>query len=244
MYSAHHENELPPSIIPNSEIPAENCLSGFVLLLPYFGEKPDYLDDESWEKFRIPVEEAEAAKELFEKLDLKKGWDDAANLEAAKTRIPVFQFSDDEQKQDEAGHYNSHFAFVLGYGGRKDGAFPGSKVKIYDPTSESDWIADGTLNTLAVGQVIANPGPWTAAGESTSRFVYHPSVGETISFGSKFEQACYFSKCDGGIVFLDLANSTPVGLNALVTRAGDDKTSIAGNVRIYNSVEEWEKAKR
>ena len=79
----------PPATVPNANLPANKRLSGFVLLLPYLGVRPSWLpeNDEGWEKRHA---DNAAAQKLFDKIDLKKAWDDPVNAAAAKTIVQEF----------------------------------------------------------------------------------------------------------------------------------------------------------
>jgi len=244
VYVGKHKGKMPPAAVTNSDLPPNKRLSGFVLLLPYFGEKPDWMDDAAWNQARISPEQATAAKQLYNSFNLKKAWDDPVNLKAARTALPILTLDGVAPQTNEAGYHISHFAFVRGYGGREDGAFPmQGNIMIYDAKGETDWIADGTSETLAIGPITTQLGPWTAAGSSTSRHLYHPSEGKSeASFSGRYKDACYFAKCDGSVHFIDLARSTPIGLRAIVTRSGRDGRAIPGNVRSYTSAEEWRRA--
>ena len=241
VYSEKHEFMLPPPVIANPLLKPEDQLSGFVLLLPHFGEKPGSTDDATWEKVRIPAAEAAQAKNLFESIDLKKAWNDPANLAAAKTSLPVLTSPANKTTKDANGVAVSHFAFIRGYGGQDDGAFPWSmEVAVFDPTGKKQAISDGTMSTLAFGQIHDHLGPWMAAGSSTSRFLFHPlERGESASFGSQYGDFCHVSKCDGHVNFMDIKNSTAIGLTAHVSRAGKDEQLLIGNLRNYKNVAEW-----
>ncbi len=231
-YVDAHKGEMPPPIVPNQSLPEKKRLSGLVLLLPYFNGS---------EELGVTAENAMLAKKIYESIDLEKAWDDPHNLPAASQLIEVFQVPGIADKKDANGFYASHFAFVRGYGGVENGAFPvDKKVMIFDPTKTKDSITDGTAMTLAIGQIAEHLGPWTAAETPTSRFVIHPSERDGApTFASEHGEACYFAKCDGSLTFIDLKQSTPVGLRAMVTRSGGDSNVIKGNIRTYESADAW-----
>jgi hypothetical protein len=243
-YAEKNDNMLPPAAVDNPALPARKRLSGLVLLLPYFDVKPDYLDDATWNEMRINPAQAAAAKKLYQSIDLKKSWDDPAHEKAAKTLVPSFLSPGQPMQRDAQGLAVTHFAFVRGYAGNGDGAFPvGKTIAIYDPENKKDQIRDGSSNTLAVGQVSDSPGPWIAAGYSTSRHLYHPTErGDLPSFGSRHKEACFFALCDASISFIDLRRSTAAGLAAITTRAAGDGGLLEGNVRSYRTVDAWREA--
>ncbi len=211
-YLEDNEGALPPAAVPNDDIKAEKRLSGFVLLLPYIGVKPSYLDeeDEKWKKWRSDPAET---KKLFDSIDLSKAWDDPANEEAAKTAASCFVVPQGGEYRNEAGYGLSHFAMVRG-GVREDGTgldngpFP---LKADSPLFIKD-IKDGTINTLSVGQIHEELGPWIAAGGSTARHVIHPEVEAAdglVGFGSPHRGGGYFSNCDSFVYFFDFAAVSP-----------------------------------
>jgi Protein of unknown function (DUF1559) len=173
-YHAAH-GSLPPAVVPNRKLPGGKRLSGLVLLLPYFGAK-------SWiekDKPCFTKEEVKFARDLYKSIDLTKAWDDPKNLKAAKTIVPAFLAPQSGMHRDENGYAVSHFAFVQGSEKGLDGAFPGDKgVKFSE-------IKDGTVQTLAIGQIANDLGPWLAEGLSTARQFFPPTKKHSGSFGSK-----------------------------------------------------------
>ena len=160
----------PLATVPNPKLPIEKRLSGFVLLLPYLGVRRSWLpeNDEGWQKWHA---DNAAAKQLFDKIDLKKAWDDPVNATAAKTILLEFVVPGGAQLRDKRGYAISHFAFVRGSDGNDNGAFPLEPAK---GLTIKDF-PDGTSVTLAIGQIRNTLVPWIAAGTSTARFVYHPA---------------------------------------------------------------------
>ncbi len=111
---------------------------------------------------------------------MTKGWNDPANAEAAKTIFPLFITPRGGQIRNDYGYVHSHFAFIRGWNGEDNGAFTPDGVYIHN-------ILDGTSATLAMGQIAWNQGPWIAAGNSTSRYVYAPDVRvKGPKFGSRY----------------------------------------------------------
>jgi RNA polymerase sigma factor (sigma-70 family) len=242
-YMRAHNSELPPAAVSNDALPPEKRLSGLVLLLPYFATRPPYYkteDNPIWLKRRLDPKEAASAAKLYGSIDLTKAWDDPANLEAAKTIVPVFLAPGNGPFRDKHGFAVSHFAFVRGYGGDDNGAFP-EKGGVYaaDPTGQKDIIRDGTSDTLAIGQVAETLGPWIAAGSSTSRFLHDPN---SPDFGSRYGQAAFFANCDASVIFLDLKETDYAILKAFTTRAGGEVIQDSDRSERYKSVEQWKKA--
>lgn len=218
-YAAAHEGRLPPIAVPNAELPFEKRLSGLVLLLPYIGERPDYVSDEnlpSHRKFH-DVDQAtmQQAKQLYRKIDLKKAWDAPENLEAARTVLSVFLAPKSAPIRDKNGFAVSHFAFVRGFHGADNGAYTEEGIAFSE-------IVDGTSQTIGIGQIRTQLGPWTAAGSSTSRYVYLPAD-ETAQprFGGPFSQGMLVSFVDAAPYFLLTETIAEDDLRQLTTR--DDR---------------------
>jgi len=235
LYADEHNGVLPPPALPNPDLPPEKRLSGLVLLLPYLGQRPSYAKptDEWWKEWRLADEVTNAAQQLYQSIDLTKAWDDPVNLKAARTIVPVFLAPGAAPFRDERGYAASHFAFVRGYEGEENGAFPlEGKVGIPD-------IRDGTSNTLGLGQIHSHFGPWIAAGPSTSRHVYDPSAdSEAPSFGSPHVGGGYFANCDAYTYFLDMAKTDPKTLRYITERA-DGHPIDNEKVASYRTASEW-----
>lgn len=237
-YIEDHKGELPPAAVPNPGLPAGKRLSGFVLLLPYLGIRPSYLaeDNEAWKEWHA---DNKAARRIFSKINLKKAWDDPANAEASKTIVLEFLTPGKTPVRDRQGLAVSHFAFVRGSRTLDDGMFPlTGKTELSIPD-----IVDGTIQTLAVGQVFTTPGPWIAEGPSTARFLEHPSIKQQDGgFSSSHPGAAYFAIGDGSTAFLDLSASKPEALYEFARR-DDEKMLSIDDISHYKTALEWKKAR-
>ncbi len=162
---------LPPAVVPNPALPPERRLSGFVLLLPFL-DATDFPNDGNEGPRFFDRELSAMAKTLHETIDIQKAWDDPVNLKAARTVVPAF-LAPGNPFRDKNGYAVSHFAFVRGAVGKDDGAFNDTVGVTF--VNAAEVIADGSVNTLALGQINDELGPWTAAGFSTGRHAYHPS---------------------------------------------------------------------
>ena len=227
---------LPPPAVPNPDLPPEKRLSGLVLLLPHF-EATTWLKGGVEKEPVFDEEMIKLAKQLHKSIDLTKAWDDPTNLEAARTIVPAFLSPRADPFRDKQGYAVSHFALVRGAGGEDNGAFPEDGGITYEPGPKS--ISDGSVNTLAVGQIHSQLGPWIAAGPSTSRHVYHPSDDSKVpSFGSRHEGGCYFANGDSYVYFLDLRKTPAVVLRDLAGRS--DGTLIDHHkLPRYRTAVEW-----
>ncbi len=200
--------------------------------------RPSYLpaDDPAWNTWHA---DNQAAKNVFAKIDLKKAWDDPANAEAARSVVTEFLSPAGASIRNDRGDANSHFAFVRGSRGRDNGMFPltgNTRLAIPD-------IMDGTIHTLALGQIHSSPGPWIAAGPSTARFIDHPSASQkTPGFGSQHPGAAFFANGDGFTYFWDMASSRPQALHNVAGRA-DQKRVDSGALSRYPSSLEWKQSR-
>jgi len=240
--NAYHDANgvLPPSVVPNANIPAEKRLSGLVLLLPYLRRLTYFKDGKDVPIFDDQL--GDLAQTLFDSIDLTKGWDDPANIKAARTIVPAFLAPGSASFRDQQGYATSHFAFVRGAKGLDDGAFPETSGRAIP----GGWstIADGTSSTLALGQIQDELGPWTAAGLPTARYVYHPTDrANAPTFGGRFDGAAYFANCDSYVYFLDVAKTPARTLYALATRDGGEYVETVSIVR-FRDATEWKAAHR
>jgi len=232
----------PPAVVPNATIPAEKRLSGLVLLLPHLRRLTYAKGGKEGSDKIIDDQQRDMAQTLFDSIDLTKGWDDPANIKASKTIVPAFLAPGSAPFRDQYGYATSHFAFVRGAQGRDDGAFPEAGGTTMG--GGKAMIADGLSQTLAFGEIQNELGPWTAAGLSTARHVYHPTDRPTVStFGGPFDGACYFATCDGAELFLDIARTPARALHALATRDGGDYDELKSVIR-FRDATEWMAAHR
>jgi len=107
------------------------------------------------------------------------------------------------------------------------------------PTLAIPDINDGTVNTVALGQVHSDLGPWIAAGSSTSRFLDPPGEqARTPEFGSRHAGAAWFANGDSYTYFLDIAATDP-GLIHAVAGRDDGKHFDQSKLPRFESVEKW-----
>lgn len=243
VYADANDGKLPPAAVPNKDLPPEKRLSGLVLLLPHLGVAPSYLDenDQTWKKWKA---DNVAAKKLFASINLKKAWDDPDNENAARTLVSSFLAPSSAVLHDEEGNAVSHFAFLRG-GARADnkpfdnGAFPMQGKKTHLTFAE---ILDGTVATLAVGQIQNELGPWIAAGPSTARHLFHPAAEAKLpTFGSEHEGAAYFAYLDGSVYFFDMAAIDREQFGFLAGR--NDRVHVDVSERRFPNASAWKKSK-
>ncbi len=233
-YIEDNEGKLPPASVPNPQLDPSKRLSGLVLLLPYLGVRPSYIpeDNAEWKKRHTYYA---ADRSLYKTIDLKKGWDDPSNAEAAKTIVKAFLAPGAAAYRDEKGYAVSHFAFVRGSRGRDNGVFP---LKGETILAIPD-IRDGTINALAMGQIHKSLGPWIAAGSSTARYIDHPTEEQNYpGFGSQIPGAAYFANADAFTYFWDMNATKPAFLHNIAGRA-DGKVNDRRSYSRHSSAIEW-----
>lgn len=226
----------PPTEVPNSELPPEKRLSGFVLLLPYLGEATYLWQGEDGPRVFDRLS-AESAKDLYRSIDLTKAWDDPVNLRVARTLVPALLLPGVNTLRDPDGLALTHVAFVRGYNGKDNGAFTSEPRRISE-------ITDGTVNTLAIGQVNQRFGPWIAAGDATSRFLYSGEItDDKVTFGGSNDFGCFFVNCDSGPYFLDLSRTSAEAVGALST-AADGKVPSETDLARFDGEQDWTENRR
>jgi hypothetical protein len=226
---------LPPAVVPNPDLPPDKRLSGLVLLLPHL-DAADFPQKNLPGKRFFADDLADLSKKLYRSIDLKKAWDDPANAAAAKTIVPAFLLPDGKRFRDAQGFAVTHIAFVRGANGKNDGVFNETDGITF--LNAEKIIEDGAVNTLALGQISEQLGPWIAAGHSTSRHVYHQNDTFTApTFGSG-QLGCYFATCDSFAFFLDVDKTDADTFHALATRAGGE-VILPNLVARYKTRKEW-----
>lgn len=97
-------------------------------------------------------------------------------------------------------------------------------------------IVDGTSQTIGIGQIRSELGPWTAAGSSTSRYMYLPAD-ETNEprFGGPFSQGFLVNFVDAAPNFLLTETIAEVDLRQLTGRADRE---VAPNGYRYQPLDE------
>ena len=95
------------------------------------------------------------------------------------------------------------------------------------------------MNTLGLGQIHSDLGPWISAGPSTARLVYHPSAEvKTPTFGSPHVGGAYFANCDAYTYFLDMAKTNLATLRCLAARS-DGRPIPTHEIPRYGTATEW-----
>lgn len=191
-------NEFPAGIVEGQDKPEES-LSWLTSILPY-------------------VEQAA----LFNQINMERPWNDPVNEDVAQTTLPVFR---NPSAVGVLPSGQTDYAGVAGLG--EDGPTTavdeeGAGVFAYDRTTTIRDITDGTSNTLMVGEVTGDVGPWLQGGKSTIRpFTKQPYIGGPDGWGGNHAGGAMFLFADGSVRFIS-QNIDPKTMEALITIQGGE----------------------
>ncbi len=193
-------NEFPAGTVAGPEKP-EDRLSWMVGLLPYLDQAP-----------------------LHNQMAPKGTLADAANVAARPVDIQIFLHPNAVPDPNIDGG-RTDYAGVAGLGAdgptlkkgdKKAGAFG------YNEARGIRDFTDGTSNTVMVGEVKVNRGPWIQGGPGTIRpLVQQPYINGAEGFGSNSTGGCHFLLADGSVRFIS-ENIDPAVMEALVTIGGGE----------------------
>ena len=142
-------NHFPQGTHPNPNLKPQERLSWVVDLLPYVDQAP-----------------------VFNKIDLKKSWNDKTNEPSTKDSIPVLLNPSQPNPPRSDGFSVTHYIGIAGVG--KDAAtLPLADKKVgmfgYDRTVGMRDVADGLSNTMMITDGYKDLGPWAQGGAVTIR---------------------------------------------------------------------------
>lgn len=193
-------NEFPQGTVPGPEKP-EDRLSWMVGILPYVDQAP-----------------------LYNQMVPKGTLEDEKNAQAREHEIVVFLHPNARPEPGIDGG-RTDYAGVAGVGAdgptlkkgdKKAGAFG------YNETRQLRDFTDGTANTVMVGEVKANRGPWIQGGVGTIRPLnQQPYINGPDGFGSNSVGGCHFLLGDGSVRFVS-EKIDPTVMEALSTIAGGE----------------------
>ena len=83
-------------------------------------------------------------------------------------------------------------------------------------------IKDGTVSTLAFGEISHDLGPWIAEGLSTARQLHLPENNLPGTFGSRDNKSCWFSMCDSSPHLFQFDRNKRETWLSLATRSGGE----------------------
>ena len=189
----------PEGTHPNEKLKPDERLSWQATILPYLDQAP-----------------------LFNEIDFEEGWEDDANENYVKTRIPVYM--NPSAWDDEPEYAPTHYVGLAGLG--KDGPeLPVTSRKAgvfaYNRGTRLRDITDGTSNTLAVTDG-TDHGPWSAGGRATIRpLTKKPYINGPDGIGGPHQGGINAALCDGSVRFIS-ENIDPSVMEALVTIRGGE----------------------
>ncbi len=187
-------------------------------------DAPDLKPDQrlSWLASILPFVEQQA---VFNKLDLKKPWDDPSN-KAREAQIATYinpKMTDNAT--DANGNAMAHYAGMAGVG-EKAAELPKDDKQAgifgYDRKISIRDIRDGTANTMMIVDVNAKFGPWARGGPSNIRaLTKEPYINGPDGIGGNFAGGANFLMADGSVRFVS-ENVDPKIMRALATMNGGE----------------------
>ncbi len=193
-------NEFPAGIIEGQDTPEES-ISWLALMLPYIDQP-----------------------QLFNQLEMTKPWNDEVNKAIGQNEVMFFR-NPSATDVFLNGYGRSDYAGVAGIG--EDGPRlaadqEGAGIFAYDRVTKIRDITDGTSNTLMVGDVGGDRGPWLQGGKGTIRpFVKQPYIGGPDGWGGIHVGGGQFLFADGSVRFIS-RNIDPKTMEALITIQGGE----------------------
>jgi hypothetical protein len=180
----------------------------------------------SWQTEILPYLEQ---KPLYDRIDFKKSWDDAANHAAVSTPLVVF-INPMIGEQNAGGLPVTEYVGLAGVG--EDGPMlpvtsPKAGVFAYNRVTRIEDIVDGTSNTIMTSECNKDFGSWAAGGRPTIRaLTKKPYIDGPDGLGGQPE-GVQVGFADGSVRFVS-KNVDPQLLERLVTIAGHEQINIPG----------------
>jgi hypothetical protein len=153
----------PPATIPNEALPPEERLSWLLAIVPFVEASP-----------------------LFNRFDLKKGWQHPQNQSAGDKCLKFFLCP---AGNGSAPTDVTDYVGLMGIGpdaGLLPKESPRAGMFGYERTITKNDIADGTSTTILATETAVNNGPWAAGGPATVRYLDsndQPYIGIERPFG-------------------------------------------------------------
>jgi len=180
----------------------------------------------SWQTEILPYLEQ---KPLYDRIDFKKSWDDAANHAAVSTPLVVF-INPMIGEQNAGGLPVTEYVGLAGVG--EDGPMlpvtsPKAGVFAYNRVTRIQDIVDGTSNTIMTSECNKDFGSWAAGGRPTIRaLTKKPYIDGPDGLGGQPE-GVQVGFADGSVRFVS-KSVDPQLLERLVTIAGHEQINIPG----------------
>ena len=196
----HHDiyRGFPVGTVPNLKLDPEERLSWIVEILPLLEQQA-----------------------LSERIDRKRGWEDAGQLDALSAVIPTLINPGMDLESDFDGYALSHYVGIAGVGAdaptlpvnhERAGVFA------YDRATRIRDIRDGTSNTIMITET-TDPAPWGAGAANIRALTERPYVNGADGIGGPYPGGFNAGLCDGSVRFLS-ENIDPAVLEALSTING------------------------
>ena len=194
--------KFPEGTIPNENLKPEQRLSWIVSLLPYFEQAA-----------------------LYDRIDMKKGWNDDANATFTQAKILVLQNPSVPSALTKAGYGTTHYLGIAGVG--KDApTLPVTHKRagifgINRSTHIRD-IQDGTSNTIMIGEGGKdNKRPWAGGSVTIQAFTKKPYINGPDGFAGNHVGGSIFGFADGSVRFISEKVDPSVIEAAATIRGGE-----------------------
>jgi type II secretory pathway pseudopilin PulG len=197
------QGHFPEGTVPNDDLEPDERLSWLVSILPFIDQAP-----------------------LHNVIDQESGWKAEGHARAINTAIPQYWHPSETVTHDADGRPVTHYAGVAGVGER--GPFlpvndPKAGMFGYNRVTRFRDVLDGLSNTLMVGEVREDLGPWAAGGPGTIRpLTDKPYINGPNGFGSRSVGGAQFLLGDGSVRFIS-ENTDPSVMEALTTIRGGER---------------------
>lgn len=175
----------------------------------------------SWLTSILPYIEQGA---LYERVDANEGFEAEKNSLARDTRIVIFE-NPGYAGQATTKHGSTHYVGIGGLG--KDGpTLPANNPKAgmfaYNRKTRFADVTDGLSNTLMIGEISKEAGPWARGGDATIRaFTSKPYLKGPDGIGGPFRGGGHFALGDGSVRFIS-ENVDPSVIEAMSTISGGE----------------------
>jgi prepilin-type processing-associated H-X9-DG protein len=162
-YAEAHDGQLPPGTVHNAALEPDHRLSWMAAVLPYLADAQSAGNKQSPQK---------KWQELAGRLDLKRAWDDPANVEAAGVNVSAYFCPALDQQGPRHKPGLTTYVGLAGVGpdaailpktSRRAGVFG------YDRVLTREDVTAGLSYTMMVAETAQGLGPWVAGGQATVR---------------------------------------------------------------------------
>lgn len=195
-------NEFPAGTVVGSAQKPEDRLSWMGQILPYLDQDP-----------------------LYRQLDPKQGWNQGPNQQVADTRLTVFLNPQSPTPPQFRDRGYTDYVGVAGLGVNGPLTKPGDKgagLFAYDHPRRMRDVTDGTSNTIMIGEVSQNVGPWLQGGSATIRpFTQKPYLRGPDGYGGVYPGGAHFGLGDGSVRFIS-DNIDPRLIEGMTTIQGSE----------------------